>query len=69
MSYTEADLARVDQAISSGASEVEYSDGRRVRYRSVADLRAIRHIIAMNLAAQAGTRTPRFVNPTFDRGV
>lgn len=69
MSYTEADLERVDTAISSGVSEVEYSDGRRVRYRSIAELRAIRRTIADDLAAQAGTRTPSFVNPTFDRGV
>lgn len=60
MAYTPADLDRIDMAIASGVSEVEYSDGSRVRYRSLAELRAARADIKASLAG-AGAASNRRV--------
>ncbi|WGS50841.1 hypothetical protein LFL96_04875 [Paraburkholderia sp. D15] len=38
MAYTAADLARIQSAIAKGELEVQYAD-RKVRYRSIAELR------------------------------
>lgn len=54
MSFTSSDLAAIDAAIASGELTVE-SNGRRVTYRSMADLTKARDLIVGQLAAQAGT--------------
>jgi hypothetical protein len=51
MSYTQADLDRLDAAIASSELEVEL-DGSRVRYRSVSELRVARDHVATVLARQ-----------------
>lgn len=40
--YTQADLDALDQAIATGAQTVAYADGKRVTYRSLADMYATR---------------------------
>lgn len=46
--FTTDDLAAINEAIASGALEVEYND-RRVRYRSMRDLIAARDLIRRDL--------------------
>lgn len=59
MAFTSADLAAVDQAIATGELSVEVN-GRRITYRSVADLERARTLIKAELAAPpAGSPTRR----------
>lgn len=53
MALSQADLDRLDAAIATSELEVEV-DGRRVRYRSTADLMASRAHIASVLAQGTG---------------
>ena len=59
MAHTQADLDNIKRAIASGELTIE-SNGRRVTYRSVDELRKARDDVAADLAAQqnsiAGTR-------------
>lgn len=50
MAYTPTDLANIDAAIASGELTVE-QEGRKITYRSVAELRQARAIILQALAA------------------
>lgn len=67
MSFTQSQLDALDAMIASGVLEADY-DGKRIRYRSMDDLLKARARVADELAAQAGQRSVRFVNPTYDRG-
>lgn len=49
MSWTQADLIAINQAIATGAMEVRFADGRLVKYRSLAEMRSIRDEIASAL--------------------
>lgn len=51
MALTHADLDRIDAAIATAELEVQFADGRRVRYRSVADMQAARTHVAGILAS------------------
>ncbi|KVN22710.1 hypothetical protein WJ63_21310 [Burkholderia pyrrocinia] len=53
MAYTRADLDRIQAAIAKGELEVQYAD-RRVRYRSIAELRDARTEIIRDLNGAAG---------------
>ncbi len=55
MALTQADLEALDSAIASSELEVEL-EGRRVRYRSIAELLAARTHVAAVLATGTGTR-------------
>ncbi len=59
MSHTQADLDRINRAIAGAELEVQY-DGKRVKYRSLDELRAARALIQRDLDAQAKGRRPRF---------
>lgn len=61
MALTAADLEALDAAIASSELEVEL-EGRRVRYRSVAELKAAREHVAQVLTTADGhtRRTFRF---------
>lgn len=48
MAYTAADLARIQSAIAKGELEVQYAD-RKVRYRSIAELREAQTEIVRSL--------------------
>lgn len=52
--WTEADLAAIDAALKTGASEVATADGKRIKFRSQAELLSLRDKIAS--AAGAGRR-------------
>ena len=45
MAWTQADLDAIDEAIASGELVVQHSDGRRITYRSIHELKAARALI------------------------
>ena len=57
MAFTQADLDAVDRAIASGELTVRTND-RSITYRSFAELRDARSLIASALAAQAASTAP-----------
>jgi hypothetical protein len=58
LAYTQADLDAIDKAIGIGAVHVDYPGGGGVTYRSLADMRTARGIIAQSLDA-ANNVTPK----------
>lgn len=58
MALTTTDLSNIDAAIATGELEVEFN-GRRVRYRSVAELMAARAHVASVLQTEANATTRR----------
>ena len=56
MAFSQSDLDALDKAIATGAMEVRYSDGRQVRYRSLAELRNIRDQIRTELGLGTAPR-------------
>lgn len=59
MAYTQADLQRIEAAIAGAELEVQYGD-KRVKYRSMDDLRAARTEILKGIQDAAGP-APRIV--------
>ena len=49
MAFTQADLDAINEAIASGAVEVEYAD-KKVRYRSLDDMKRVRTEIENELS-------------------
>lgn len=68
MALTQADVDRLDLAIAGSTLEVEV-DGRRIKYRSIAELKDARAHIADVVAASARTtqRSTFFFTPTMGR--
>jgi hypothetical protein len=56
MAYSQSDLDTLQGAIATGALEVQYADGRRVRYRSLDDMRKICQEIKNALGYRAESR-------------
>lgn len=54
MALSQTDLDNLDNAIASGELEVDFN-GRRVKYRSINELKAARAHTAQVLQSQAGT--------------
>lgn len=54
MAFTQTDLDNINSAIATGEMSVEFN-GRKVVYRSVADLEKARSIVAADLAAATST--------------
>ena len=52
MAFTSSDLASIDAALASGELAVEVS-GKRITYRSIAELKAARQLISAEIAAAA----------------
>lgn len=67
MSVTQADLDALDRMIVSGVLAMTY-DGKRVEYRSMADLRAARALVAAELASASAAPATAFYLPEYDRG-
>ena len=69
MALTQTDLATIDAAIATGELEVEFN-GRRVKYRSIAELMAARAHVASVLASESSTprRAAYRVNFSTSRG-
>ena len=68
MAFTETDLNAIDRAIATGELEVAYAD-RRVRYRSIAELKKARALIAKDVAAENGNRPSRQYRVTTCKGI
>lgn len=65
MSWTQADLDAINQAMATGAMEVRFADGRLVKYRSLAEMRSIRDEIASAIGAVP--ESPRTTYASFSR--
>ncbi|WCT73938.1 hypothetical protein PQ455_01510 [Sphingomonas naphthae] len=59
MAYNQADLDALSSAITGGIQEVTYADGRKIRYQSLADMRALRNDMKAEVAAAASQISPR----------
>lgn len=68
MSATQADLDNLDRMIASGVLSTTY-DGKRIEYRSMADMLSARSFLASQLAMQSGTAPNRNHTPTYSKGV
>lgn len=58
MALTQTDIDNIDTAIATGELEVEFN-GRRVKYRSIAELKSAREHVASVIQANAGGGQPR----------
>jgi roadblock/LC7 domain-containing protein len=50
MSFTSSDLISIDSAIASGELVIQFSDGKRVQYRSIDELMKARGLIVNEIA-------------------
>ena len=57
--WTEADLAALNDAIATGALKVRDADGRETTFRSLADLRSIRDEVAAALSPAGASASAR----------
>jgi len=57
MSWTDADLVKVRNAIASGVRSVTFADGRRTEYQSLDHMLAAEKVIAASLQMQAETNS------------
>ena len=55
MAFTQSDLDAINRAIASGAMEVSYADGSRVKYRDLNDMLRTRDMIAAEVAPPPAT--------------
>lgn len=58
MAYTQAQLDALETAIAQGASECDF-DGKRVKFRSLADMNALRQQMRSALGLTARTKRVR----------
>lgn len=65
MSWTQADLDKLDSAIGQGVTEVTFANGQSVRYRSLKEMMQVRRLMIRELQL---TTKPRRVSPVYDRG-
>jgi hypothetical protein len=65
MSYSQAQLDNLESMIAGGVLESEY-DGKRIKYRSMAELIRARDTVRAGLASSAPRVT--HVNPTYGPG-
>ncbi|AMO55638.1 hypothetical protein GZ77_09100 [Endozoicomonas montiporae] len=59
MAFTQQQLDDLDEAITAGELEVTFADGRKVRYRSIKELKEARRIVAQRLAGKRRIRAVR----------
>ena len=58
MAYTQSDLDALSAALIGGIQEVTYADGRKIRYQTLADMRALRNDMKSEIAAAAAKASP-----------
>lgn len=66
-SFSQAQLDALEAMIAGGVLESEY-DGKRIKYRSMAELIRARDIVKNGLGSTSTTRVTH-VNPVYDRGI
>lgn len=69
MAYTKSDIDRIDAAISGSELSVQFADGKRVQYRSLAELTKARRLIQSQLDAETGERPPRSFRVNVGKGL
>lgn len=67
MAFTEDDVAKLETTIASGVLSVQMADGRRVNYNSIADLRAARDAMRVEIQMDSATPPPRTRRVVFVR--
>jgi hypothetical protein len=68
VAVTQSDIDRIDQALASGALTVE-TDGRRVTYRSIAELQSARAELLRRLDGAAAPPRMRLVRLSASKGI
>jgi len=53
MAFTQADLSKIDAAITSNVRKVTFADGRSTEYQNVGEMLAVRKAIVDELAASS----------------
>ena len=66
MGWTQAEYDALKKAVATGASEVEFHDGRKVKFRTLKQMRSLLAEIGAELGAQA--RKPNRTKASFNRG-
>ena len=66
--FTQNDLLAIKEALASGALEVQFADGKRVRYRSIAELLKAKAMIETEVATQQGRRPLRGMRLNVTKG-
>lgn len=66
--FTQADLDNIRACIASGVVEVQYADGRKVRYQSLKEMQAVERQIASALDQAATPSRSRYWNPGYRSG-
>jgi hypothetical protein len=66
MAFTQQNLDALEQAIATGTLSIEYN-GKRITYRSVADLLKARDVIKTELAKQTPGSSPRSSIAIYER--
>ena len=61
MAWTQTDLDAVEAAIASGELTVQHSDGRRITYRSIDELKAARSLIKGEISPPTTPRLRRII--------
>ncbi len=56
MAFTSADLAALDEAISSGVKRVDYPGGHTVEYQSISDMLKARRAIILEINSTQGVK-------------
>jgi hypothetical protein len=69
MAYTQADLDHLNAAIAGSELSVQFADGRRVQYRSIAELLQARRTVQAEIDRTAGDRPPRAFRITVGKGI
>ncbi len=69
MAYTQSNLDALKAALATGELEVQFSDGRRVRYRSIAELREAISVVAAEVATASPARRVREVQINMEDGL
>jgi hypothetical protein len=59
MAYTQADLDALSTAIAEGIKSVTFADGRKTEYQTLADMRALREDMKLEVAAATARTSPR----------
>jgi hypothetical protein len=63
MAWTQSDVDKLEQAISSGVRSVTFQDGRRTEYQNTAEMLSALKLVRQDVAAATAPRRrgPRFI--------
>ena len=61
MAWTQTDLGAIEAALASGELTIQHSDGRRITYRTIQELKAARALVKEELTPPTVARQRRIV--------